>query len=58
VLGRRLPERTIRYTAAAAFAVFGVSGIWTAGYLEADPVLHQVALFAHLACLVIGFGAA
>lgn len=31
--------------------------IWTAGHLEPDPVLRQVALFAHLAFLIVGFGA-
>ena len=31
--------------------------LWTATHLQSDQVLHEVALFAHLSCLVIGFGA-
>lgn len=30
--------------------------IWVSIHLHTDPVLHRVALFVHLACLVIGFG--
>jgi hypothetical protein len=53
-----LIPRTALY-AAAAVAVCGLwaAAIWTAGHLHTDPLLHQVALFAHLAFLVIGFGA-
>ncbi len=48
------------------WALFGVGGIlcagwagavWTATHLQADPTLHTVALFLHLASLVLGFGA-
>lgn len=31
--------------------------IWVAGHVHPDHTLHQVALFAHLAALVVGFGA-
>lgn len=33
------------------------AAIWVAQHVRADPALHQAALFAHLACLVLGFGA-
>ncbi len=43
----------------AALAVaLGLTGaLWTADHLQADPTLIRVALFAHLASLVVGFGA-
>ncbi|MFG3054682.1 hypothetical protein ACGFZP_27515 [Kitasatospora sp. NPDC048239] len=50
-------------TAARCVAVsLGLSGLWAgctwaAGHLHADPALHTVALFVHLASLVVGFGA-
>jgi hypothetical protein len=31
--------------------------VWVAHHLESDPTLREVALFAHLASLVVGFGA-
>lgn len=34
-----------------------VACIWISMHLRVDPVLHQAALFLHLACLVLGFGA-
>lgn len=44
---------------AAVVVVCGLwaAAIWTAVHLHPDPVLHRVALFAHLAFLVVGFGA-
>ncbi|MFD9406442.1 hypothetical protein ACFWBN_05360 [Streptomyces sp. NPDC059989] len=33
------------------------ASIWVAVHLRADATLHMVALFVHLACLVVGFGA-
>lgn len=33
------------------------SALWVSTHLDSDPVLHDVALFGHLACLVLGFGA-
>ncbi|ALO06054.1 hypothetical protein AQF52_0456 [Streptomyces venezuelae] len=30
---------------------------WMSLHLHADPLLHKVALFAHLASLILGFGA-
>ncbi|ARZ68555.1 hypothetical protein M1P56_31325 [Streptomyces sp. HU2014] len=46
-------------TAAAVAGVCAVwaAAVWTAVHLTADPLLHDVALFAHLASLVVGFGA-
>lgn len=36
----------------------GVAAVtWVAGHVRADHTLHEVALFAHLAALVVGFGA-
>lgn len=31
--------------------------VWVAAHIEVDASLERVALFAHLACLVVGFGA-
>ncbi|MFJ4775975.1 hypothetical protein [Streptomyces sp. NPDC088762] len=33
------------------------ASIWVAVHLRADSTLHMAALFVHLACLVVGFGA-
>lgn len=44
--------------AAAVLMTAGLVGaLWVSGHLRTDPVLREVALFAHLACLVVGFGA-
>ncbi|MCY0931823.1 hypothetical protein OTB20_37720 [Streptomyces sp. H27-H1] len=32
-------------------------GLWVSLHVETDPALHTAALFAHLASLVVGFGA-
>jgi len=42
--------------AGAVCAVFGVA-VWMSGHLHPDVALHNLALFAHLASLVLGFGA-
>lgn len=42
---------------AASVCVPRAAAICTASHLHADPLLHKVALFAHLAFLLIGFGA-
>lgn len=42
---------------AVAFALVAPCCLWTAAHAHPGPVLHQVALFAHLAFLVVGFGA-
>lgn len=34
-----------------------VAALWVSSHLEVDPVLHDAALFGHLASLVVGFGA-
>ncbi|MCG6496783.1 hypothetical protein [Kitasatospora sp. A2-31] len=43
--------------AVAAVLVVWAASAWTAAHLHADPALHTVALFLHLAALVVGFGA-
>lgn len=46
------------YVAAGLGLTGGVAGaLWTALHVRADPVLYEVALFVHLGCLVLGFGA-
>lgn len=44
---------------AAALAIVVLDGccLWLAGHVHAGHVLHELALFVHLASLVIGFGA-
>lgn len=44
--------------AAAALAVFAAwaAAVWASAHVSADAPLHQAALFAHLASLVLGFG--
>ncbi|PKV83396.1 hypothetical protein [Streptomyces sp. TLI_146] len=46
-------------TAAASLAVCAgwAATTWIALHLQADATLHTAALFVHLACLVLGFGA-
>jgi hypothetical protein len=47
-----------RYTSAAVAAIVLLSAaIWVSTRLHAGPVLHDVALFAHLGFLILGFGA-
>ena len=46
-----------RWGVAALVCVGWSTAVWTAGHVSTDPVLEKVALFAHLACLVVGFGA-
>ncbi|MFI9235964.1 hypothetical protein [Streptomyces sp. NPDC053079] len=43
--------------AAAGVCAVWAAAVWTAVHLRADPLLHDVALFVHLACLLVGFGA-
>ena len=52
------PEWPRRYTRAAiaAIAVLGTA-IWLSTLVHLSPVLHDVALFAHLGFLILGFGA-
>lgn len=33
------------------------TAVWTSTKVAVDPLMHEVALFVHLACLVLGFGA-
>jgi hypothetical protein len=41
----------------AGIAVAGGACLWAAGHVHPDRVLHDAALFVHLASLVVGFGA-
>lgn len=41
----------------AGIVVAGALCLWTAVHVHPDPVLHDAALFVHLASLVLGFGA-
>jgi hypothetical protein len=41
----------------AGIAVGGGFCLWTADHVHPTPVLHDAALFVHLASLVVGFGA-
>ena len=50
-----LPWRQL--LAAAALAALGATVVLTAERVHAGPVTHDVALFVHLASLVVGFGA-
>ncbi|SBW22223.1 hypothetical protein FDG2_2318 [Candidatus Protofrankia californiensis] len=50
--------RWARFLAAGTILILGwAAAVWTAIHVTADPVLHTVALFVHLAALVAGFGA-
>lgn len=52
------PPSWVPYVAAGlTLTGLGAASVWTAGHLAPDRTLHDVALFAHLACLVVGFGA-
>lgn len=46
------------YVAAGTAIVAGMAAVlWTTVHVQADALLHEVALFVHLGCLVVGFGA-
>ncbi|WP_131766732.1 hypothetical protein [Candidatus Protofrankia californiensis] len=50
--------RWVCFLATGTMVILGwAAAVWTATHLTADPILHTVALFAHLAALVGGFGA-
>ena len=52
-----LPPWTSYAAAGTAIAAGMAAGLWTTTHVQADPLLHEVALFVHLGCLVVGFGA-
>lgn len=52
-----VPKAAIYLAAAALVCILWGAAIWAAGHLHADTALHRAALFAHLAFLVVGFGA-
>lgn len=53
---RRLPRSVLAGLGLAAGAVLG-GAVWAATHLHADPALRTGALFVHLICLVVSFGA-
>lgn len=57
VAAPRLPSWAPYLVAGLALTGGGAGAVWTAGHLAPDAALHDAALFLHLACLVIGFGA-
>lgn len=57
--GVRAPELPVWTRVAVASLAMGAvlaAVMWAATHVHPDPVLHDAALFAHLACLVLGFG--
>jgi len=53
----RLPSWAPYVATGLALTGLGVGAVWTAGHIAPDAALHDAALFVHLACLVVGFGA-
>lgn len=49
--------RTLLPRAAAAITVVWVAVVWTAPHIQVSAEVHRLALFCHLAALVVGFGA-
>ncbi|WP_322767338.1 hypothetical protein [Frankia sp. Cr1] len=52
---RNLPTWAL-FAAGGVVTVGWAAAVWTATHLQADPTLHAVALFGHLAALVVGLG--
>ena len=53
----QLPSWLPYVAAGVALTGLGAASVWAACHLASDRTLHDVALFAHLASLVVGFGA-
>ncbi|MFC9292850.1 hypothetical protein ACFTWH_29965 [Streptomyces sp. NPDC057011] len=53
----RVPQWCGPVVASLAVCAGWAASIWVAVHLQADSTLHLAALFLHLACLVVGFGA-
>jgi hypothetical protein len=53
----RLPSWAPYLATGLALTGLGAAAVWAAGHIDPDTALHDAALFAHLACLVVGFGA-
>lgn len=49
--------RPVLLRTAAAITVAWVAVVWTSPRIEVGPEVHRLALFCHLAALVVGFGA-
>jgi len=54
--GWSLPDWTLLAVGVPISAALA-GAMWVAEHLQSDETLHEVALFAHLASLVVGFGA-
>ncbi|MFB7512395.1 hypothetical protein [Streptomyces sp. NPDC056144] len=52
-----LPTALPTALAGAACVALWAGAVWAAGHVSVSPALHTAALFGHLVCLVIGFGA-
>jgi hypothetical protein len=55
----RAPDLPVWVRVVAATGGMGAAltaAMWAATHVHTDEVLHEVALFLHLACLVLGFG--
>lgn len=52
-----LPSWAPYVAAGLALTGLGAAALWTTSHLTPDRILHDAALFGHLACLVVGFGA-
>ena len=53
----RLPSWAPYFATGLGLTGLGAGAVWAAGHLAPDAALHDAALFVHLACLVVGFGA-
>ena len=52
-----IPTAALWTAATAGLCVLWAGAIWVAGHVRTDALLHDVALFGHLAALLAGFGA-
>jgi hypothetical protein len=52
-----IDARLVACVAAVAAPLLLVVGLWASTHMQVDAVLHMAALFVHLSCLVVGFGA-
>lgn len=51
------PSRGVPVAAAGLVCLAWAACVWVASQLDAEPIPHKVALFAHLTSLIVGFGA-
>lgn len=57
VMAPPIPSWVPYAAAGLALAALGGAAVWTAGHIRPDGTLHDIALFLHLASLVLGLGA-